>query len=55
MTRRLAAFWRDEGAMTVVEYALLLALVAVASVAAWGLFGESVGNLAAGSQSKITP
>ncbi|NPV46549.1 MAG: Flp family type IVb pilin [Armatimonadetes bacterium] len=43
MLPRIAHLWRDEEGLTTVEYALLLALLAVAAVAAWGDLGCKVG------------
>lgn len=34
--------WCDEEGLTTVEYALLLALVAVAAITAWGTLGSRV-------------
>ena len=34
--------WRDEDALTTVEYALLLALVAIAAITAWTTLGGRV-------------
>lgn len=39
MLPAIAHFWRDQDGLTTVEYALLLALLAVAAVAAWGDLG----------------
>jgi pilus assembly protein Flp/PilA len=36
--------WRDEEGLTTVEYALLLALVVVAGIAAWQGLGNTVEN-----------
>jgi pilus assembly protein Flp/PilA len=33
--------WKDEEGLTTVEYALLLALVSIAAIAAWGTLGQS--------------
>ena len=38
----LQCYWRDESGVTSIEYALLLGLVAVAAVVAWGTLGEAV-------------
>lgn len=38
--------WKDEDGLTSVEYALLLALVAVAAIGAWTTLGGTVGNVA---------
>ena len=35
-------FWKDEDGLTTVEYALLLALVVVAGIAAWQGLGTTV-------------
>jgi Flp pilus assembly pilin Flp len=35
----LKALWSDEAGMTTVEYALLLALVTIASIGAWSTLG----------------
>ena len=32
--------WKDEDGLTTVEYALLLALVAIAAIAAWTTLGQ---------------
>lgn len=34
--------WNDEAGLTTVEYALLLALVAIAAIAAWSTLGGRV-------------
>lgn len=34
--------WREEDGLTTVEYALLLALVAVAAITAWGTLGNRI-------------
>ena len=36
--------WRDEEGLTTVEYALLLALVAIAAVTAWTSLGQRTSN-----------
>ena len=36
--------WKDEEGLTTVEYALLLALVSIAAIAAWTLLGQRVNN-----------
>ena len=36
--------WKDEEGLTTVEYALLLALVAIAAIAAWTTLGGRVSN-----------
>jgi len=36
--------WKDEEGLTTVEYALLLALVAIAAITAWTTLGSRVSN-----------
>jgi pilus assembly protein Flp/PilA len=36
--------WQDEEGLTTVEYALLLALVAIAAITAWSTLGTRVSN-----------
>ncbi len=38
--------WRDESGVTTVEYALLLALVALVALVAWGNLGQAVNDTA---------
>jgi pilus assembly protein Flp/PilA len=38
----LKQLWKDEEGLTTVEYALLLALVAIAAIAAWTTLGSRV-------------
>jgi len=49
----LKMLWQDEGGLTTVEYALLLALVAIAAISAWSALGDphikGVANAAAAS------
>ena len=40
----LKSLWHDESGLTTVEYALLLALVAIAAIGAWTLLGKKVSN-----------
>jgi Flp pilus assembly pilin Flp len=40
----LGDFWNDEEGLTTVEYALLLALVAIAAIAAWATLGQRTSN-----------
>jgi len=41
--------WHDEAGLTTVEYALMLMLMVVASVAAWTLLGEATTGSASAS------
>ncbi len=45
--------WKDEAGLTTVEYALLLALVVVAGIAAWQGLGNTVENTVGDSASTI--
>ena len=45
--------WKDEEGLTTVEYALLLALVVVAGLLAWGNLGSSVRDQVNTSATKI--
>ena len=45
-TGSLAALWRDEDALTTVEYALLMGLLVVGSAVAFGQLGDSAGVIA---------
>ena len=38
----LKSLWHDEDGLTTVEYALLLALVAIAAIVAWTTLGTKV-------------
>ena len=40
----LRLLWEDESGPTMVEYALLLAIVALSGVAAWQSFGGTLGR-----------
>ena len=42
MLRKLASFVTDEEGVTMVEYALILALVAIVAIGAWTTLGESI-------------
>lgn len=42
MKDQLVKFWKDEEGATAIEYALIAGLVAVAVIAAFGIFGESL-------------
>jgi Flp pilus assembly pilin Flp len=50
----LARLWKDEAGLTTVEYALLLALLVVAAVAVWSLFGTRVRGVVNSSSEAIT-
>jgi Flp pilus assembly pilin Flp len=50
----MAKFWADEEGLTTVEYALLLALLVVAAVAVWSLFGTRVRGVVNASSEGIS-
>lgn len=49
----MKTFWQDEEGLTTVEYALLLALVVVAGIAAWQGLGNTVQNTVTASQTEL--
>lgn len=42
MRSQLSRFWHDEAGLATVEYALLLALVAIGGIAAWTALGRTI-------------
>lgn len=54
MKTLLTGFWKDEDGLTTVEYALLLALVAIAAIVAWTTLGNKVNNAVTNAGSAIT-
>ena len=54
MKARLRSAWRDEDGLTTVEYALLLALVAIAAIAAWTTLGRKLTNSAIAPANSIS-
>lgn len=46
-------FWHSEDAITTVEYALLLAVVVVASLVVWAHLAETVRNVVASAKNAI--
>jgi len=53
MLKTLKAVWNDEDGLTTVEYALLLALVAVVAIVAWQTLGGAVKDKATTSATAI--
>ena len=45
--------WKDEEGLTTVEYALLLALVAIAAITAWTTLGSRVSSTVARATSSL--
>ncbi|TFI56539.1 Flp family type IVb pilin [Sphingomonas parva] len=52
--KRFAKLIRDERAATAIEYALIGALIVVACVGAFGLFGDEASNMWNGVSSNVT-
>jgi Flp pilus assembly pilin Flp len=44
--KKMRELWRDESGVTTVEYALLLALVALVALASWSALGKGVSDTA---------
>ncbi len=51
----LRGLWADEDGTTGLEYALLLALVALSSLVAWQSMGQTVSDSADGSVTEMQP
>jgi len=54
MTHTTQMLWCDEVGTTSVEYALLLALVVIAGVSAWGRLADTVANMVIESSTQIS-
>ena len=54
MIASVTNLWRDEGAVTTVEYALLLTTIVAASIGAWTSLGESVRNTVSDAAAQLT-
>ena len=54
MLEMAKGLWSDEEGLTTVEYALLLALLAVASIGVWSTFGAKVKNAVTASGNALT-
>ena len=50
---KMKELWKDEDGLTTVEYALLLALVAVAALGAWSTLGGTVEDTARTASDRI--
>ena len=55
MKTLLRSIWGDEEGLTTVEYALLLALVAIAAIVAWTTLGKKVNNVAMNAGNVVGP
>jgi len=53
MVGKLRALWGDELGVASVEYAFLVAVVAVASIAAWNRLADTVGNMVMEASTQI--
>ena len=53
MFDKIKKIWADEAGLTTVEYALLLALLVVAAVSVWTLFGNQIQTSVASSTNAI--
>ena len=53
MKTLLKNIWGDEDGLTTVEYALLLALVAIAAIVAWTTLGQKVNNTVTNASSSL--
>ena len=49
----ITKLWKDEEGLTTVEYALLLALVAIAAITAWTTLGSRVSGTVAKATSSL--
>ena len=49
----LKTLWKDEEGLTTVEYALLLALVAIAAITAWTTLGTNVSHTVTNVSGKL--
>jgi pilus assembly protein Flp/PilA len=49
----LRMLWKDEEGLTTVEYALLLALVAIAAITAWSTLGTRVSRTVSKATSSL--
>ena len=54
MSNLLASLWSDESGQDLVEYVLIVVLIAVAAVAAMNLLGEEVSNAFDTAQSEVS-
>ncbi len=53
MFGQILALWRDEAGVSSVEYAMLVAVVVVASIAAWRQLADTVANTLAEASAQI--
>jgi len=49
----LKSLWHDEDGLTTVEYALLLALVAIAAIVAWTTLGTKINSTVTSASSNL--
>ena len=53
MKTAISALWRDEEAITSVEYALLLSTIVLASIGAWTNLGQGISDAVTEAAEKI--
>ena len=53
MRALVRTLWQDETGLTTVEYALLLALVAIAAIVAWTSLGQKISNTVSSTASNL--
>ena len=53
MSKRLAELWADEAGVTTVDYAIMLALLAMAAAVVWDKFGATLLASVAGSTEQL--
>jgi len=52
-SKMMKTLWQDEAGLTTVEYALLLALVAIAAITAWSTLGSRVSTTVSSATSNL--
>lgn len=55
MINQIKRFMKDDSGATMIEYGLLVALVAIAAIVALGLLGTELGTLFGTAQTKLAP
>ena len=53
MLTSLENLWPDESGIATVEYALLMAVIVVAGIAAWGQLSDTIGNMVLDASNNI--
>ncbi len=55
MVNQIKRFIKDDSGATMIEYGLLVALVAIAAIVALGLLGTELGTLFTTAKTKLAP